>query len=246
MTPERTIAKRNLDALTYFMEEGGRFALATGRGPTKRTFDLFAQLPQMNAPCILLNGALLYDSRKREALVFHGLPDAIKETIIAICHQYPQWPISICTATERFQVGPPVEAEVGTAKVEEIADPWGKILFHVTPDQRLQTMDWLQKQPLFGAEVTASDVSLVEVVPQGISKGAAVEEVIARYGFDRSKVAAIGDYFNDYQMLSVPGIRTFCPNNAAPEIKELCGTTVCSVYDGALADVIELLGKDDD
>lgn len=244
LTKEWGIPKRNLDALAYFVEEGGRFALATGRGPTKHTFDLLEKLPMINSPCILLNGGLLYDSQKREPIVFHALPEELYTTVMQISREYPHWPITICTQNDRYQIGPSVEEQVKAEKIENIPLPWGKLLFHVPEEKRLDTMEWLRRKELFGSDVTASDTTLVEIVPHGVSKGAALEEVIARYGLVRAKVAAIGDYLNDLNMLSVAGIRTFCPQNAAPEIKAVCEHTVCAVQDGALADAIELLGKE--
>ena len=243
LTKSWGIPERNIEALTRFTEEGGRFALATGRGPTQRTFDLLEKLPMINIPCIFLNGGLLFDSKKRETIVFHALPDSIRETILEICREYPNWPVTICTRDDRFQVGPDVEPQVSCKNIRDVALPWGKILFHVSAKTRVEAMEWLKARALAGADITASDETLVEIVPHGVSKGAALEDVIARYRLDRSKVAAIGDYFNDMDMLTVPGIRTFCPANAAPEIKAVCETTVCSVQDGALADAIEHLGR---
>ena len=244
LTKSWGIPQRNIDALNRFTEEGGRFALATGRGPTQRTFDLLEKLPMVNIPCIFLNGGMLFDSRTRERIAFHTLPDSLRGTITEICREYPEWPVTICTRDDRFQVGPDVEPQVLCRDIQDVALPWGKILFHVSAETRTQAMQWLEARELSGADVTASDETLVEIVPHGVSKGAALEDVIARYSLDRSKVAAIGDYYNDMDMLTVPGIRTFCPANAAPEIKKVCRTTVCSVQDGALADVIEILGKD--
>jgi len=241
MTPDWVISKRNIEALEHFTSEGGKFALATGRGPTKRTFDLFDMVPMLNSPCVLLNGALIYDSQKRESIKFFRLPDSIKAKIIEINKNYPDWPISVCTEDNRFQIGPPVEEAVDTRNVEEITEPWGKVLLHVEPKYRIESMEWLRSYGFEGIDVTASAQSLVEIVPHGISKGFAIEEIIRTNNLDRSKVAAIGDYYNDYDMLSVKGIRTFCPENAAPEIKELCSKTVCRVENGALADLIESL-----
>ncbi len=244
LTHEWTIAPRNLQALEEFTREGGLFALASGRGPTARTFHLFEMLPMINSPCILLNGALLYDAKERRGLSFQALPYAMKPWLVALHKERPDWPISVCTADDRFQIGPDVEEKVECRDVETIGLPWGKLLFHVPEAERVSSMEWLRGQGLSGTEVTACDKTLVEIVPQGVSKGKALERVIAMKGLERSHVAAAGDYFNDQAMLSTPGIRAFCPENAAPEIKAICERTVCSVYDGAIADIVEIFRRE--
>lgn len=241
MTSDGVIPERNIKALEYFTSLGGKFSLATGRGPAKRTFEILDMLPMINFPCILLNGALIYDSGKRKTIRFSSLPDGIRERICEINYMYPDWAISVCTEDNRYQIGPPVEEGVERRKVGDINGPWGKILLHVEPKYRETSMKWLRSLSLDGTDVTASAQSLVEIVPTGVSKGAAVDEIIRDNLLDRSKTAAIGDYYNDIDMLSTDGIMAFCPENAAPEIKKLCGKTLCNVEHGALADLIECL-----
>ncbi len=240
LTPEWTIAPRNLEALEEFTAEGGLFALASGRGPAARTFTLFDMLPMINSPCILLNGALLYDAKERRGLSFQALPEAVKPWLVSLHRERPDWPISVLTADDRFQIGPDVEELTKCSDAKDVPLPWGKLLFHVPEAQRESTMEWLRAQSVPGVEVTACDKTLLEIVPMGISKGAALERVIEMKGLSREHVAAVGDYYNDMAMLSTPGIRTFCPANAAEEIQAVCEKTVCSVYDGALADVVEV------
>ena len=54
-----TIPQANVEATEYFMANGGRFAVATGRSQVSiaKNFDKF----RVNTPCIVLNGTGLYD-----------------------------------------------------------------------------------------------------------------------------------------------------------------------------------------
>ena len=240
LAPDGTIAERNITALTRFTDEGGRFAIASGRGPTQVTYDLLDRLPMVNSPCIFLNGAMLYDARKRSVLSFVTLPECVRPWLFDLHRRYPQWPVSVCTESDRFQIGPDVEKHVTCKPVEDINDPWGKLLLHVSVDTRETAMQWLREQHIAGVDITACDTDLVEIVPQGVSKGAALERVIGMFSLDRAKVAAAGDYLNDLIMLKTPGIRAFCPEVSAPEVKAVCEKTLCSVYDGVLADIVEI------
>ena len=70
---ESQIPQSNLDAVQYFMEEGGIFTLATGRSLPMSRYR-FLDVP-VNAPLIVCNGAACYDPVTEELLFCHPLPD---------------------------------------------------------------------------------------------------------------------------------------------------------------------------
>lgn len=53
------VSQRNLEAVRYWMAEGGRFAVATGRALA--AFRRQAEGVPMNAPAIVDNGGAIYD-----------------------------------------------------------------------------------------------------------------------------------------------------------------------------------------
>ena len=57
--PDSTIPERNLEAIRYFMDNGGAFTLNTGRSTTTMR-DLFDKIP-VNAPFLLYNGSAAYE-----------------------------------------------------------------------------------------------------------------------------------------------------------------------------------------
>ena len=65
---QNEIHPRNFEKLRYFCENGGHFALSTGRNH----MDIFAIMQNIgeyvNMPCILCNGSYLYDVEKDEIL----------------------------------------------------------------------------------------------------------------------------------------------------------------------------------
>ena len=58
------LSPENRAALEYFMAEGGRFTVATGRALA--AFLRYAGSIPMNAPAVVCNGAALYDFEKQE------------------------------------------------------------------------------------------------------------------------------------------------------------------------------------
>lgn len=60
------LSDENARAIKYFQDEGGKFTLATGRFPQHAY--TFKDKLTVNAPVVSLNGVLLYDLEKEEAL----------------------------------------------------------------------------------------------------------------------------------------------------------------------------------
>ena len=56
---DRQISQENREAVAYFTQNGGRFAVATGR--SKAGMEYFLQDIAINAPCVICNGAVVYD-----------------------------------------------------------------------------------------------------------------------------------------------------------------------------------------
>lgn len=69
-------------------------------------------------------------------------------------------------------------------------------------------------------EYPARDLSILDLLPPGVSKGWALERLAARLGIDRREIMAIGDNWNDVEMLhwAAQGVLM---GNAAHELKNL-------------------------
>ena len=69
-------------------------------------------------------------------------------------------------------------------------------------------------------EYPARDLSILDLLPPGVSKGWALERVAGNLGIDRKEVMAIGDNWNDAEMLEWAG-QAVLMGNAAHELKNL-------------------------
>jgi Cof subfamily protein (haloacid dehalogenase superfamily) len=67
-------------------------------------------------------------------------------------------------------------------------------------------------------EYAVRDLSIVDVLNQGCSKGHALERWAGYRGIPRKEVMAIGDNYNDIEMLAFAGV-PFIMGNAAPELR---------------------------
>jgi Cof subfamily protein (haloacid dehalogenase superfamily) len=67
-------------------------------------------------------------------------------------------------------------------------------------------------------EYPARDLSILDLLPPGVSKGWALERLAARLGIDRKETMAIGDNWNDLEMLEWAG-QAILMGNAADALK---------------------------
>ena len=67
-------------------------------------------------------------------------------------------------------------------------------------------------------EYPARDLSIVDLLPPGVSKGWALERLAARLGIDRKETMAIGDNWNDVNMLEWAG-QAVLMGNAAQDLR---------------------------
>ncbi|MGA9811906.1 MAG: Cof-type HAD-IIB family hydrolase [Terriglobales bacterium] len=91
-------------------------------------------------------------------------------------------------------------------------------------------------------EYVARDLSIVDVLNQGCSKGHALERWAAYRGIPRAEVMAIGDNYNDIEMLAFAGV-PFIMGNAAPELhRDGWIVTLPNDQSGVAAAIDQVLG----
>lgn len=242
VTGKYEIPPQNIEALNYFTVHGGRFALATGRGLHPSTLKLVKQLP-INLPCVLLNGGLIYDFEKEEMLYNAVLPSNARPLVETLLKRYPQRSISVWCPDYRVELGVRADWMLPCPRgdIDSITDPWCKLVINNEPSEQQGVLDFIEQHITSGMYATISCDSFIEVMPNGVSKGSAVETLIESMALDRSHVLTIGDYYNDVELLSIRGVRSFCPQNTPDDIKALCERSFCHVDDAAIADLISFL-----
>ena len=82
------------------------------------------------------------------------------------------------------------------------------------------------------------DLSIVDVLDQGCSKGHALERWAAHRGLPRDQVMAIGDNYNDVEMLEFAG-RPVLMGNAAEELKQNGWAVTLSNAESGVAAAVE-------
>ncbi len=253
--PDSTIPQRNVEAIRYFMENGGAFTVNTGRSvPMARPF--LDKVP-VNAPLLLYNGSAAYDVQTRKFLFCHEIPLDLWQTVRTCMELFPDMTVEVqgVDAHYRFQENPAWDAfcdhngcSRGFARPGDDLGPflkfsvYGQIrdvtvshLFSGTEEEYRQ-IDQVQEILLqrFGAccEVFRAAPRILDIHAKGVSKARSARQLQQKLG--RKILVCAGDAENDLSMLRDADY-AFVPGDAILADRF---PTVCNCADGAVADVI--------
>ena len=254
---DNVLRQKNLDAIRYFMSEGGIFTVASGRSIP--LFRKRAALVPTNAPCILYNGAACYDYPGGKLLYAHPMTDFAMEIVRAVQAFDPTLYVEIQSRDTHYVFGysPMREAflrgEGFTPDfvTEAPPKPWIKVVVccvtEASPTFSVEQAAYVQKVQTFlenfcagRCYVARSMPYLIEIGDLNSSKGIAARDLAREYG--RSVLACAGDAPNDASMLTEADF-AFSPADRDPALKVdgLIDTVPCD--DGSVADAIEKLEK---
>ncbi len=245
-----SLPQRNLDAVRYFMDNGGLFTIATGRSITAAK-KIAKDIPK-NVPAILFNGAMLYDFASDRVLYDVGIetPNA-KRLVVEANKQFPQTQCVIfqerklyCT-THNYQTAMADSLcmkSIYEPDVDKIAFPWYKVLLGGQPEELLTVLSFLREMKIPDLVCLQSSAVLLEVLRSDVNKGTGLVRLAQMLRIPLCNTFALGDYYNDEQLLKTAG-HSFLPQNAAEDLKHL-GVVVCDHTLGAVADVIEQMEAD--
>ena len=249
--PLPSLTAENREALESFTAQGGHFAVATGRALA--AFQAIAPELPINTPCVLCNGAALYDFARGEYLDCNLLDEAALRRGQALLDDFPT------LAVEAYHIGNVVHAvrpneyvrrhehltHVGTEEkpsLLEVPLPLGKFIFeddHATLQAARRRMtEWGWDADY---EIVFSRDNLLEVTAKGANKGGMVLRLAERLGIAREDVCCMGDEANDLSMLRAAG-HAFAPANGTDAVKAV-STVVSHAESRAVADVVDLLDR---
>lgn len=242
------VCERNVKALEYFMAEGGRFAISTGRA--HRTFSPFLHLVPMNAPAVLSNGSALYDFQADKMVLQTFLPEDVKEDFKAICAAFPAVAFEAYHGEEIYAYRPNHVTDAHMVKVnteytevsriDDIPLPWTKAILQQEYDQLLPVQPWLLERWGEKYEAIFSNKVYLEITAKGSNKGGMVLRLAQLLGIQREHIYCAGDNQNDIPMLAVSAI-PFAPANCAQSVKDFGARVLCHCDDGLMGDIIEIL-----
>ena len=126
-------------------------------------------------------------------------------------------------------------------------DGWMKVIFWSNPITINRLRDLVDKMPNPDANFMSSSLWSFEMLQKGTHKGVGIMKLADMLGIEKSHVAAIGDYYNDWEMLETVGLPA-CAGQAPKPIHKICKFEACHCNDGCVADLLEYImsGKADE
>ncbi|MDL2324470.1 HAD hydrolase family protein, partial [Ruminococcaceae bacterium OttesenSCG-928-A16] len=110
---------------------------------------------------------------------------------------------------------------------EFLPEDWNKVMFAGPADLLEQVEYFVSKRKYPGVYFVATAANYFEMLPQNVTKGTAMLKVCELLDVPPENTFAIGDYYNDIDMLRASG-HAVAMENAPKEIKMLADTTTGS------------------
>ena len=207
LNSEKKVSDKNLRAIEYFVKEGGKFTVATGR--MVQSVELFINQLKLELPTILHNGAKIYDYKNNKVISQYPIEEDRKESLRRIKKDKPNIGIEIfaeeivyiytsCQLTKRYEKH---SFNVVYNMPEEIWEKeWLKVLL-IGDKEELDELEKEYKGVYDKGTVIRSGSNYLDIVSNKVSKGKALKELIKIYDIDPEKVIAVGDNMNDIGML---------------------------------------------
>ena len=263
--PDSTIPQRNIEAIEYFMENGGAFTVNTGRSVPMYSSKL--DLVPVNAPLLLYNGSAAYDRERREFTFATPIDLPMVETLKKTMELFPDCAVELQGMEHHYLFTPNDgwaaynehnRCPYAFLDLEEAPGPFLKFtlygqfrdvtvadLYNGTPEEfaRFDAME-RKLQEVFGDKCVAFRAAnrIIDVHAKGVSKAKSARRLQAELG--RRILVCVGDGENDVTMMEDADY-AFCPGDAI--IRDRF-ENVCGCAEGAVADVIykkipEILSK---
>ena len=252
--PDSTIPARNLDAIRWFIENGGAFTVNTGR--SLPMVQGFKDLVPTNAPLLLYNGSAAYDVKQDRLVFLHEIRMDMWKTVGELLELFPDLTVEVQALDRHYNFLPNPAWDAfsanncayGTAKPGQDLGPflkfslYGEIrdvtvdhLFHGSEAEirRLDEAEALLNRVYAGkVAVFRAGPRIIDVQAAGVSKCRSARELQAQLG--RNILVCVGDAENDVVMLDGADF-AFVPADAILKGRY---ENVCKCADGAVADVI--------
>lgn len=253
--PDSTIPARNIEAIRYFMDNGGAFTVNTGRSmPMVRPF--LEKVP-VNTPLLIYNGSAAYDTEKKELCFMHEIGMDLWKTVEELLELFPDLTVEVQALDRHYNFLPNPEWDAFSANngcayamarwgqdlgpflkfslYGQLREPTVAHLFEGSAEEiaRLDAAQALIEQR-YGDKVTVFRAAprIIDVHAKGVSKAISARQLQQQLG--RKILVCVGDAENDVMMLRDADY-AFVPADAI--LKDRF-PNVCNCGDGAVADVI--------
>lgn len=249
------IPERNKEAINFFIKEGGHFSIATGRSVAafRNILDELGNI----APCIVTNGCIIYDYN--QCKILHEEALSINDYKIAKEINNTDKNIGIEIHSGETVIGYSQTQESIDHQVYEGLNAleidfdeaskyiWNKVLFLLDNKEDLEFIIDFVKAFEFECDFIETTATIdnrkrlyFEMIPRNINKATGLSKLAEILKINRGCVYAIGDYYNDLEMIKKADIGAAVADSP-DDIKLQADFVAGKCDDGAVADFINYL-----
>ncbi len=246
----RRLPERNRLAIERFVAEGGHFTLASGRNPQSMERH-FRSLPISGTPAVVINGAGIYDFSENKMLYFSAMSEEAMRLAVEAAKKFPLVDVLVIAKDIIYVTGTGWFGKIFVSTdnlrhtcirdIEQVPKKdWGKVIFSGLPTDIKRVEKHFRSMDDPDITMMSSSIASFEILARNTHKGTAVLRLAEILGIPKSHTAAIGDYFNDYDMLKSVGVPACC-GQAPKEMKEISEYVACHCNKGAVGDFLEYI-----
>ncbi len=250
-TKSMKLPENNKIAINEFVNNGGNFTLCSGRN--LQSLSIHYNKLGISTPAIFLNGAGIYDFKNKEMIYQNFISAQGEKIILDVLKKHKTAQLTLFTSDKILLVTrkciygrviskmDKLDCELYKKTTDLPSGVWGKASFFATKGLINKLKDVFSNEEnskLF--ECFKTSPFTLEVVSKGVNKGDAVIKLAELLNIEKSNTAAIGDYYNDVEMLKRVA-HPVCCGQAPDDIKEISEYVACHCNDGAVADFIDYI-----
>lgn len=249
------INPRNIEKIEYFVKEGGKFCLCTGR--SLAAINVVLEKVGCVSYSVVVNGSMIYDYNENKVLFEAFLPEKDRTVAEKVYNAVPNVGMEIHSGDKVLTIRRTAETDdhqLYEGLPTEIVDfktaygyNWNKAIFLPNSDEENAAVKAVAEKLDTGSVFVDTSATLYgrvrkyyEQMPKGMSKFTSLKRLCEIIGIKDGKLFAIGDYYNDLEMIKNADISaaTF---EAPDDIKQYADFIAGKCRDGAVADFIDYL-----
>ena len=242
------------ESIARYVDRGGKFCIVTGRMtagalPICHALELFGEV-------ITFQGAVVADISSGNVISEVTIPceDAVKVgEFIEKMGVYYQTYIGKIFITEKATDYTKLYSKISIADYKETGVPLSKyikdnslnlpkMLIMAKPKKVPAILQKLREEFSDKFLINTSKPFIIEIIPKGISKGAAVADLAKKYNVKREEVICVGDSENDLPMIEYAGLGV-AVDNASSFVKSKADFVAPSCDENGLQYVIDRFGR---
>ncbi|MBU9713116.1 Cof-type HAD-IIB family hydrolase [Evansella tamaricis] len=244
-----TIGSHTKNALLKAQEKGVKVVLASGRPPAgMKKYAQELQLKKNGSFILAFNGAEIFDCQSDEELFSSRLSlDNIQELyrISQRENVYLHTFVGETIITEKNNPYTEVEGKLNKLPIKEVPnflefvkDPVVKLLMCAEPEKLIQVEKKLKLELQGRFNIMRSKPFFLEFLELGVSKGTSILQLIKQLGIKIDEVIAVGDSYNDLEMIELAGFGV-AMGNAPDDIKEKADFVTDTNDNEGVASIVE-------